>query len=294
MSYESGVKIMNKKIAIQGFRASFHEIAANKFFGKEIAVVMCETFKEVFNSLERQEVNFGVVAIENTVAGSILPNYALLRDYNVNIIGEVYLRIQQNLMALPNQKIEELTEVRSHQMALLQCQDFFETYYPNIKLAESTDTALSAKEIREKNLKGIGAIASLEAAEAFDLEVLAESIETNKRNYTRFLIIKENEDINENNCSKILNDKANKASICFNLSHKSGSLANILISFASLDINLTKIQSLPVLGREWEYFFHLDLEFNDYFIYKKALEIVNKTVNELTVLGEYLVGEKYL
>lgn len=279
---------MNKKVAIQGFKASFHEIAANKFFGKNIEIVMCETFKEVFNSIERKESNYGVVAIENTVAGSILPNYALLKDYNVKIIGEVYLRIQQNLLALPNQKIEDLIEVRSHQMALLQCQDFFETYYPNIKLIESIDTALSAKDIRDNNLSKIGAIASLEAGETFDLEVLAESIETNKRNYTRFLVITEKENIIEEN------KNINKASICFNLSDKKGSLANILMSFASLDINLTKIQSSPVLGQEWEYFFHLDLEFDDYAIYKRSLQIIDKNVNELNILGEYTTGEKYL
>lgn len=279
---------MNKKVAIQGFKASFHEIAANKFFGKNIEILMCETFKEVFNSIERKESNYGVVAIENTVAGSILPNYVLLKDYNVKIIGEVYLRIQQNLLALPNQKIEDLIEVRSHQMALLQCQDFFETYYPNIKLIESIDTALSAKDIRDNNLSKIGAIASLEAGETFDLEVLAESIETNKRNYTRFLVITEKENIIEEN------KNINKASICFNLSDKKGSLANILMSFASLDINLTKIQSSPVLGQEWEYFFHLDLEFDDYDIYKRSLKIIDKNVNELNILGEYTTGEKYL
>ncbi|MEK7432267.1 MAG: prephenate dehydratase [Cyanobacteriota bacterium] len=279
---------MNKKVAIQGFKASFHEIAANKFFGKNIEILMCETFKEVFNSIERKESNYGVVAIENTVAGSILPNYVLLKDYNVKIIGEVYLRIQQNLLALPNQKIEYLIEVRSHQMALLQCQDFFETYYPNIKLIESIDTALSAKDIRDNNLSKIGAIASLEAGETFDLEVLAESIETNKRNYTRFLVITEKENIIEEN------KNINKASICFNLSDKKGSLANILMSFASLDINLTKIQSSPVLGQEWEYFFHLDLEFDDYDIYKRSLKIIDKNVNELNILGEYTTGEKYL
>lgn len=276
------------KVAIQGVKASFHEIAAFKFFGRDISTVMCDTFWELFNTIERKTSDYGVVAIENTVAGSILPNYALLRDSEASVIGEVYLRIQQNLLALPNQKIEEITEVHSHPMAILQCQEFFEKYYPHIKLQESADTALSALEIREKNLKGIGAIASLQASEVYNLEVLAEGIETNKRNYTRFLVI-------QNNDSLLPKETVpNKASICFNLADKKGSLASVLTKLMSFDVNLTKIQSLPLIGYEWEYFFHLDLEFDEYANYKNAMESISKETNELNVLGEYNRGMKYL
>lgn len=279
---------LGNKVAIQGIKASFHEIAAFKFFGRDISTVMCDTFWELFNTLERKTSDYGVVAIENTVAGSILPNYALLRDSEVSVIGEVYLRIQQNLLALPNQKIEEITEVHSHPMAILQCQEFFEKYYPHIKLQESVDTALSAFEIREKNLKGIGAIASLQASETYNLEVLAEGIETNKRNYTRFLVIQNNENLLPKETVP------NKASICFNLADKKGSLASILTKLINFDINLTKIQSLPLIGYEWEYFFHLDLEFGEYANYKNAMESISKETNELNVLGEYNRGMKYL
>lgn len=275
---------MDKKVAIQGFRASFHEIAAQKYFGENIKLQMCDTFKKQFNLLESNYSDYAVVAIENTVAGTIIPNYALLRESNTKVIGEVYLQIQQNLMALPNQTIEDLKEVHSHPMAILQCQEFFEDY-PHIKLIESTDTALSAELIRKNNLKEVGAIASIRAAEIFSLEILKASIETNKKNFTRFLVIQKNNDINV--------ISPDKASICFHLSHKTGSLAQVLMSLSENKINLTKIQSLPLIGREWEYFFHLDLEFKDYSQYLNAIAEIKPDIHEFKILGEYKQGEKY-
>lgn len=275
---------MNKKIAIQGFKASFHEIAAQKYFGDEIELEMCDTFKKQFNVMDSGIVDYAVVAIENTVAGTIIPNYALLRESDVKVIGEVYLQISQNLMALPDQSIDDIKEVHSHPMAILQCQEFFEEY-PHIKLIESADTALSAAWIKENNLKGIGAIASIRAAEIFELNVLGKGIETNKKNFTRFLVVQRNRD------TSVINP--NKASLCFHLSHKTGSLANVLMSLSDNKMNLTKIQSLPLIGREWEYFFHLDLEFSDYTQYLNAIEDIKPDIHELKILGEYKQGEKY-
>ncbi len=275
---------MKKKVAIQGFRASFHEIAAQKYFNQDIDLEMCDTFKKQFNLLDSNMVDYAVVAIENTVAGTLIPNYALLRESDSKVIGEVYLQIQQNLMCLPNQTINDLKEVHSHPMAILQCQEFFNDY-PDIKLIESADTALSAERIREHNLKGIGAIASLRAAQIFSLELLNKGIETNKKNFTRFLIIQKNND------KLVINP--NKASICFHLSHKTGSLAQVLMSLSNNKINLTKIQSLPLIGREWEYFFHLDIEFLDYSEYLNAMEEIKPDIHEFKILGEYRQGEKY-
>lgn len=273
-----------KKVAIQGGRGSFHELAANKFFREKHDYVLCETFKSLFDNLKKEKNNYGVVAIENTVAGTILPNYAMLRNSEMQIIGEVYLRIQQNLMALPRQKIENLKEVHSHPMAILQCHDFFEKY-PHIKLIESVDTALSAKWIAENQLKNIGAIAGANAASLYRLEILAENIETNKKNFTRFLVIKNKHLINDN-------VKADKASVCFNVPHVKGSLAKVLSIFAKHNINLTKIQSLPLPGKEWEYYIHIDLEFDDYANYKKVMEYVQTSVTEFKILGEYKRGKK--
>jgi prephenate dehydratase len=275
-----------KKVAIQGYKASFHEIAAYKYFGNDIEIVMCETFRGLFNEIEDKKANYGIVAIENTVVGTLLPNYALLRNADVKVIGEVYLQIQQNLMALPGQKIEKITEVRSHPMAILQCQEFFEDYN-HIKLIESADTALSAAEIRENNLKGVGAIASIAAAEAYGLEIIEAGIETNKKNFTRFLVIHAEYDdpLNVTN--------PDKASLCFHLAHRTGSLASVLMSLSDNKINLTKIQSLPLVGREWEYFFHLDLEFDDYTAFLNAIDDINLDVHELKILGEYKKGLKY-
>ncbi len=275
-----------KKIAIQGFEASFHESAARKFFGNDIEIFECLTFQRLFDAMEKNEADLAVMAIENSVAGSILPNYARLRDANLTIIGEVYIRISMNMMALPGQSIEDIKEVHSHPIALLQSHNFFRTH-PHIRIVESDDTALSAKIIAEDKIKGRGALASKTAAELYNLEILAEGVETNKRNFTRFLVL-----ANENDAQTSLN--ISKASWSFRTAHLAGSLAKVLTILGEHNINLTKVQSLPVLGEEWKYYFYGDLEFEDQSDYLKAKEAVMPFVYDLKILGEYEQGNKYL
>ena len=275
------------KVAIQGAKGSFHELAGMKHFGDDIQIMECVTFKNVFDSVINGESDFGITAIENTVAGTILPNYAMLRESGVKIIGEVYLHIQQNLLTLKGQTIDEIKEVHSHPMAILQCQNFFEQY-PHIKLIEADDTASRAKWISENKLKGMGAIAGLHVADMYNLQVLAESIETHKKNFTRFLVIAKT-----HLPSAILPlTSCDKSSAYFNVSNTKGSLAEVLTKLASYDINLSKIQSLPVIGKEWEYYIHVDMEFENYSDYKKALEEIMPSMNEFKILGEYKRGSK--
>ena len=277
-----------KRIAIQGGYGAFHEIAATYYFENEqIDIVPGITFKDLFQNLKSHQADFGIMAIENMVAGSIIPNYKLLKESNMKIIGEIYLRIKQNLVALPGQAIDSIKEVYSHPMAILQCQDFFEKY-PSIKLIDSADTALSAKDIKENNLKGIGAIASDQAAKMYDLDILIESIESNKMNYTRFLILK------DKNSEGATDKTANKASLSFALAHKIGSLSKVLSIFSFFNINLTKIQSFPIIGKEWQYQFYADLEIDDYQTYQQALESAKPFLSELTILGEYKKGKSIM
>ncbi len=277
-----------KKIAIQGGYGAFHEIAAMHFFGDDHTEILPrDTFRGLMKSLKKRQADYGIMAIENSLAGSILPNYNLIRDSDMKITGEIYLRIRQNLVALPGQKTEELTEVFSHPMAILQCQHFFDMY-PQIKLIESIDTALSAREIREKGLMKTGAIASTLAAKKYELEILAESIETNKMNYTRFLILQENNGI------QFENNKINKSSVYFALAHKTGSLSKILSILSYYDQNLTKIQSMPIMGKEWEYQFYADLMFDDYDWYRKSLEAIRPFTSVLGILGEYEKGKSIM
>lgn len=274
-----------KKIAIQGFEASFHEIAAIQFFGKDIETIECASFTKLFDVMEKGEADFAVCAIENAIAGSILPNYANLRNSNLEIFGEVYLQIEMNLMALPNQDINDIKEIHSHPMALLQCRSFCRNY-PNIKLIESNDTALSAKEIQENKIKNRAAIASKRAAEVFNLEILANDIHDHKRNFTRFLML----------CPRTTFDckpsTINKSSISFRAHHTAGSLARVLTIIGNHNINLTKIQSLPVIGEEWQYYMYVDLEFEDLDVYKKMLLEIEPLTKELKILGEYEQGKK--
>jgi prephenate dehydratase len=271
---------MLKRIVIQGGYGAFHEIAANYYFeGEEIEILPRNTFKDVMKSLKKNNADFGIMAIENSLAGSILPNYSLLQDSTMHIIGEIYLRIEQNLVVLPGQTIEQIHEVYSHPMAILQCQDFFDKY-PHIRVIESIDTALSAKDIRENVLKGVGAIASRAAAEKYHLEIIAQGIETHKKNYTRFLII------GENNNHKQGDGMINKASIHFALAHKIGSLSKILSILSYYEINLTKIQSMPIIGKDWEYQFYVDVEIEDYSLYQKSLEAIKPFTSNLGILGE--------
>lgn len=281
---------MNRNVAIQGVEGSFHEIAAKQFFGEDIQLAMCDSFPELFRNLDSKTAGCGVMAIENSVAGTLLPNYALLRESEFNILGEVYLRIQHNLLALPGTRMEDIKEIHSHPMALHQCQRFL-GQYPHIKAVRSEDTALSAKLIREQLIPGRAAIASLSAAKHFSLDLLAAEIEDNPRNFTRFLIL-----IHESD--ELLKEvPKEKASLCFNLakmSQKVGSLSGILSIFGHYDMNLTKIQSLPLIGHEWQYFFHIDLEFESYDRYKLALDAVRPLVSDLRILGEYPRGKKPL
>lgn len=280
--------LKTKRIAIQGGYGAFHEIAANRYFGDEnIEIVPRNTFKDLFKALKDGLVDFGITAIENSLAGSILPNYSLLLESNMKVIGEIYLRIKQNLVALPGQKIEDIKEVYSHPMAILQCQGYFNSY-PDIKLIDSIDTALSAKKIAEEHLIGIGAIASDLAANKYKLEILAAQIETNKMNYTRFLILQ------DRNGSSFHDTGINKVSLSFALAHKIGSLSKILSIFSFHDINLSKIQSMPIIGKDWEYQFYVDLEINDYEQYNHALKAIKPFTSDIHILGEYYSGRKLL
>jgi prephenate dehydratase len=277
-----------KRIAIQGGYGAFHEIAANKYFkGDAIEIVPRNTFKDLFAALKEGKVDYGITAIENSLAGSILPNYTLLRDSKMKVIGEIYLRIRQNLVALPGQKISDIKEVYSHPMAILQCQQFFDEY-PKIRLIDSIDTALSAKQISEEKLMGVGAIASDLAAQNYKLEIIAEEIETHKNNYTRFLILE------DKNGGEFLDENVNKASISFALAHKIGSLSKILSILSYYEINLSKIQSMPIIGRDWEYQFYIDVEFQYYEIYRQAIKAVEPFTSDVCILGEYYKGEVYM
>ncbi|MCF8390473.1 MAG: prephenate dehydratase [Bacteroidales bacterium] len=277
-----------KRIAIQGGFGAFHELAAHHYFeGEEIEIMPRDTFRDMMKSLKERQVDYAIMAIENSLAGSILPNYSLIKGSKMKIIGEIYIRIKQNLVALPGQKIEDIQEVFSHPMAILQCQDFFDQY-PKIKLIESLDTALSAKEIRDNNLSRIGAIASTQAAKNFDLDILAGGIETNKMNYTRFLLLK------EENGEELPLEGVNKTSIQFAVSHKSGSLTKVLSVLSYYDQNLTKIQSMPIVGKEWEYQFYVDLMFDDLNWHKKAIEAIRPFTSELEILGIYIKGKSII
>jgi prephenate dehydratase len=284
MKSENSEIMTTHKVAIQGGHGAFHEIAARSFFqNARLDLIPCETFEQITDMLVRHEIDYGIMAIENTVAGSLIPNYALIRETPVKIIGEKYLRIKQNLLALPGQKIEDLTEVHSHYMAIAQTRKFF-NQYPHIKLVESVDTALSAKKIQEKKLVGKGAIASDLAATMYGLEILAAGIETNKRNYTRFLILN-----HKDNFDYVVETR-NKASLCFSLPHHKGSLSQVLSILAFYDHNLTKIQSMPIVGQEFKYFFYVDLTFDSFERYQQSINAITPLVVDLQILGEYQYG----
>jgi prephenate dehydratase len=270
---------MIKTVAIQGVKGSFHHIVSQQFFDKTVNIIECLTFDGVVDSLISDESDAAIMALENSIAGSIIPNYALINKYDLHIVGEHYLDIQHNLMALPNQNIEAIQEVYSHPMALLQCKEFFKQY-PHIKLIEDKDTAEVAQRIKEKQLKNIGAIASLKAAEIFDLDILKKSIQTIKHNETRFAIVKRNN-------SEVPENEINKASIKFETDHKRGSLATILNVMSDCSLNLTKIQSLPIVETPWKYAFFVDVTFDDYLDFKKAKSIIEIMGQGFKVLGEY-------
>lgn len=275
--------MQQKRIAIQGIRASFHEEAAFKFFGEEIQTIECNSFRETCEALKNKKADFAVMAIENSIAGSILPNYSLLRDYHFTIVGEVYLSIQLHLMALPGVKFEDVKYVESHPIAIRQCVDFFYEY-PHIQVRESTDTAACAKRIRDEQLTDTVAIANQLAAKMYNLDILERRIESNKKNYTRFLILTET--TNAENVS------SNKASLSFQVGNEVGSLAKILNIFAEQDVNLSKIQSMPVLGKRNEYNFYVDIEWNNATNYETAIRKVLKYAVNFTIMGEYLKNDE--
>jgi len=270
---------LNKPIAIQGIRGSFHHEVAQKYFNTNTDVVECMTFDGTVDSLLKGDTDYVVMALENSIAGSIIPNYALIDAHNLSIVGEHYLDIQHNLLALNGQTIAEINEVHSHPMALLQCKVFFKNY-PHIKLVEAKDTADVAKQIIEQNLKGIAAIASRNAAKLYQLNVLADSIQTIKHNETRFVIVKRENDIKAN-------DEINKASLKFQLDHKRGSLATVLNVLSDCKLNLTKIQSLPKIDTPWKYAFFVDVTFQTYKDFEKAKSILELMAEKFKILGEY-------
>ncbi len=277
-----------KRVAIQGIAGCFHDIAAREYFrDEEIEVVDCETFKDVFETLKKDSSVLGAVAIENTIAGSLLGNHKLLQESGLKIAGEQKLRIKHNLVALPGQKIEDIHEVHSHPIALMQCQDFLKKNR-HIKAIESDDTASSARRVANEGKMGVAAICGELAAEIYGLEILERGIETNKRNFTRFLIVGDPWVVEDLNKGK----SPNKASLVFTLPHEEGSLAKVLSILSYYGLNLSKIQSMPLIGREWEYQFFISLSFNNYLHYTQAVSAVTPLLKDLQILGEYQEGRQ--
>lgn len=271
------------RVAIQGIKASFHEEAAFNFFGRDIQTIECNSFKQTCDCLEKDDADFVVMAIENSIAGSLLPNYTLIREYNFAVTGEVYLPIQLHLMALPGINFEDIKFATSHPIAIRQCVDFFEEY-PHIQVIESNDTAACAKKIKDEQLTDTVAIANTLAAELYGLNIIERRIESNKKNYTRFLILQKN---------KIDNHaEINKASICFQVGNHVGALAKVLNIFAEHAVNLTKIQSMPVLGKRNEYYFYVDMEWHKMENYDTAIRKVLKYTVNFNIMGEYLKNDK--
>ena len=271
--------LLNKRIGIQGVRGSFHHEVATAYFSSNVPMNEYLSFDSLAEGLKNDEITYGIMAIENSIAGSIIPNYALIDQYNLQIIGEYYLSIHHNLMALKEQSIYEIKEVRSHPMALLQCKQFF-MQHSHIRLVETADTAQEAQKIAENKTYGIAAIASLQAAELYSLSIVAPSIQTIRNNVTRFVVIKKVK-------SPILEKKINKASLKFILDHQRGSLAALLNMMSDYLLNLTKIQSLPVIETPGKYAFFVDVTFDSYDQYDKAKSIFKIMASEFKILGEY-------
>ncbi len=275
------------RIGIQGVAGAFHEIAARFFFHQDtLDIIPATTFDELVRNIEEgKSTDVGLMAIENTLAGSLMYNYKLMNESSLKITGEVYLRIRQNLMVLPGQTIEDLREVHSHPMAIAQSREFF-LKYPEIRLVETEDTALSAKRIRKQYLKHVGAIASTLAGELYELDIIAPGIETNKKNYTRFLVLQQDATVKET-------ENADKVSLCFTVDHEVGSLYKVLGVLAAYNVNLTKIQSAPIIGRQWEYMFFVDFVVEGKVGYELAIDAIRPLTHELNVMGVYQRGEHY-
>ena len=279
-----------KRIAILGVPGSFHDIAAHKFFpNEEIEVICCDSFEKIFEQMHQDNNVIGMLAIENTIAGSLLHNYELLRESGTTIVGEHKLRIKHNCVCLPEDDWSTLKEIHSHPVALAQCHTFLKRH-PELKKVVADDTATSAEIIRKHNMHGHAAICSKYAAELYGMKILEESIETNKHNFTRFLVVADSwkaDELRERG-------RSNKATIVFSLPHNEGSLSQVLSIFSFYKINLTKIQSLPIIGREWEYLFYVDVIFSDYLRFRQSLDAVSPLTRELKILGEYAEGESTL
>lgn len=270
------------KVAIQGIAGAFHDEAARKFFGNNIALDECDTFSRLCERVDNGKADFGIMAIENTIAGSLLQNYGYLDKFKLRIIGEIYLRIRMNLMALKGTKLKDIKHVFSHPIALRQCAEYLDTLPSDVIISEAEDTAESAKNIFEKNLAGTAAVAGDNAAKMYNLEILKHEIETVKQNYTRFIVLSKN--------PKPASD-CNKASISFEVRHQPGSLSDALAIFARNRVNLTKIQSVPILGQPYQYAFHVDVEWDDIKNYNLSISEVLRHVSELSIYGEYKKGE---
>jgi prephenate dehydratase len=280
----------NLKVAIQGVAGAFHDLAARQYFNnRDIDIVPCDTFKEAFDSVKFHDADMAIVAIENSLAGSLLPNYTLLKNSGLTIAGEKYLRIEQHLMAMPGQTLDDIHEIQSHPMAIIQCEEFLEPLRrKKVKIIDSVDTALSARYISENQLRGVAAIASDLAARMYNLNIIHQSIETNKRNFTRFLVLGPSDLVEQLREGMV--EKPDKASISFTLPHETGSLSQVLSVLAYYKLNLTKIQSAPIVGREWEYIFYLDLTYDTQQMFTGALEAIRPLIDQLQILGEYHAG----
>ncbi len=272
-----------KRIAIQGIIGSFHDIAAHQYFeGDQIQLICCSTFEEVFDQMRQDPTVIGMTAIENTIAGSLLHNYELLRASGTTVVGEHKLHISHCICCLPEDSWDSITEVHSHPVALMQCRQFL-AQHPNIKNVEGEDTAGSARHIMENQCRGWAAICSVEAAQLYGMKILENHIEDNKHNFTRFLVT----------CQPQKADflrpleKANKASLVFSLPHEEGSLSQVLSILSFYKINLTKIQSLPIIGHEWEYLFYVDVAYDNLTRYRQSVDAIVPLTKELTILGEY-------
>ena len=272
-----------KKVAIQGIKGSFHDIAAHQFFAnEEIELIFCETFEELFDTMKKDSSLLAMMAIENTIAGSLLHNYELLRASNLTIVGEHKLHIEHSLLCLPDEDINDIREINSHPVALMQCRDFLKQFR-NCKIVEADDTAGAAEAISRLGIKGHAAICSKFAAPLYHMKVLREAIEDNKHNFTRFLCL-----CDPWNADAIRRTRQiNKSSIVFSVPHEKGELSHVLSVLSFYDINMTKIQSLPIIGHEWEYLFYVDITFADYSRYRQCIEAIRPLTRQISILGEY-------
>lgn len=277
-----------KRVAIQGFTGSFHDIAAHQYFESEqLQIICCATFEDVFDNLRKDPTAIAMLAIENTIAGSLLHNYELLRDSGATVVGEHKLHITHCICCLPDDDWSTISEVHSHPVALMQCRNFLASH-TDMKAVEAEDTAGSAKMIAENGHRGWAAICNAEAARLYGLKVLEDHIEDNKHNYTRFLVVC---DPRKADFLRQL-EHTNKSSLVFSLPHEEGSLSQVLSILSFYRINLTKIQSLPIIGHEWEYMFYVDVTYDNITRYRQSIDAIAPLTKELKILGEYANGKQ--